>query len=94
MRQSSDPEIPHARRTRDTDAHHAATHPPFQLGEWLLNLDVARLAWSLLSDPELIASRGDEAHLTGLVEKRYGLSRREANQAVKTVLHRLRQQPR
>ena len=77
----------------ETSERHVPRHE-FRLGAWLLNLDAARMAWSLLSEQELIGSAGNEEHLTGLVEKRYGLSRRQANEQVKTLLHDVRAQQR
>jgi hypothetical protein len=62
-------------------------------GESLRSLDDAILGrWEKLNKPEVSRLRGDFGRLTLLIQKRYGLSRREAETELDAWLNEMREQ--
>ncbi len=61
----------------------AYSMPPHQ---WVQNVKIARLHWSLLSEAELLRSEGNFRQLASLVEKRYSISYESAKRQVLNFL--------
>lgn len=57
-------------------------------GKWKQHVGEAKVAWSKLTEDEILASEGREEELTGLVQKRYAIPRDEAKKQVKKFLDR------
>ncbi|MDF1781264.1 MAG: CsbD family protein [Alcanivoracaceae bacterium] len=55
-------------------------------GQWNQHLGSAKILWGKLTDDEILKSEGRADRLSGLVEKRYAISRDQADQQVKAFL--------
>ncbi len=55
-------------------------------GLWKQKLGAAKVAWSKLTNDELLRSEGHAQKLAGLVQERYAITRDEAEQQVKQFL--------
>lgn len=78
--------------------HHVRIHPnnkskqplsasvPAVKEKWRRSVPAARIQWSRLTLDELLETEGDEVKLATLVQKRYDLTRDEADSAVAEFL--------
>jgi uncharacterized protein YjbJ (UPF0337 family) len=57
-------------------------------GKWKQQVGSAKIAWSRLTEDELLESEGQAQKLAGLIQERYGIAYDEANKQVKKFLSR------
>ncbi|MFN7782878.1 MAG: hypothetical protein ACK5PG_09075 [Lysobacterales bacterium] len=67
----------------------SAAHPNLLNSAWSQRIAHAKAVWRELTRDELLWSGGDALRLANLVRERYGLSRRDAEQQVKSFLQDL-----
>ncbi len=72
--------------SQNTEAFAAPANAVRFNGKWKLHLRSAKIAWSRLSDDELLASEGQQDRLISLVQERYALSSDEATRRVTNFL--------
>lgn len=56
--------------------------------QWKQHIDAAKIAWSKLTEDELVRSEGRIERLAGLVQERYGVMRKDAEQQVRIFMEK------
>lgn len=59
-------------------------------GQWKQQIGAAKIAWSKLTDDELLNLEGHEQRLAGLIQERYAITRDEADKQVKAFFDKFK----
>jgi uncharacterized protein YjbJ (UPF0337 family) len=59
-------------------------------GRWKQRIGAARIAWSRLTEDELVKIEGHEQKLSGLIQRRYAITRNEAVEQVRAFFSKHR----
>jgi uncharacterized protein YjbJ (UPF0337 family) len=59
-------------------------------GQWKQQVGAAKIAWSKLTDDELLNLEGHEQRLAGLIQERYAITRDEADKQVKAFFDKFK----